>query len=68
MQNFDQNVRLINNTNLDLTLNTQFEWRTFGIPLTSQVMEFIPCERIAWDGRAYGVDVYHAWQKLFNIV
>ena len=54
-------VKLLNNTSMDLCLNTQFEWRTFGIPLTSKVLEFIPGERIAWDGHAHGVDVYHAW-------
>jgi len=55
------NVRLLNQSGLDLALNIRFKWRTFGIALKSEVLEFIPSERIAWNGRAYGLDVYHAW-------
>jgi len=38
-----------------------FTWRTFGVTVRSQVHAFIPPERIAWDGRALLLDVYHAW-------
>lgn len=38
-----------------------FDWRTFGFPVHSTVREFIPEERIAWDGTGLGLDVYHAW-------
>jgi uncharacterized protein YndB with AHSA1/START domain len=44
-----------------LALKTVFRWRTFGVQLTSQVEEFQPPERLAWTGKAPGVDVYHAW-------
>ena len=45
----------------DLALDTEFRWRTFGVGIRSRVREFIPCSRIAWDGHALGIDIYHAW-------
>ncbi len=45
----------------DLALGVQFHWKTFGVSITSQVQEFVPCERIAWDGTSLGAHVYHAW-------
>ena len=38
-----------------------FHWRTFGTPITSQVLEFEPHERLAWDAKGLGVFAYHAW-------
>ena len=40
---------------------TRFHWWTFGIPLTSKVVEYVPNERIAWNGKTIGVWIYHAW-------
>lgn len=45
----------------DLAPAMQFRWKTFGINLVSNVLEFEPGSRIAWDGHAAGLDVYHAW-------
>ena len=45
----------------DLSLGARFRWRTFGVPVRSVVREFIPEERIAWDGAGTLLDVYHAW-------
>jgi hypothetical protein len=45
----------------DLTPGVRFRWKTFGVSLTSKVEEFVPPERLAWTGRSFGVDVYHAW-------
>jgi len=39
-----------------------FRWRTFGVNLVSNVFEFVPNERLAWDGKSFGVDAYHAWR------
>ncbi|MEZ5920249.1 MAG: SRPBCC family protein [Parvularculaceae bacterium] len=39
----------------------RFRWKTFGVSIVSRIAEFKHNERIAWDGRAIGVDVYHAW-------
>ncbi len=44
-----------------LEAGARFRWTTFGVRIISEVKEFSPNERIAWDGRAFGVDVYHAW-------
>ncbi|MBV9108809.1 MAG: SRPBCC domain-containing protein [Gemmatimonadetes bacterium] len=45
----------------DLALGTLFRWRTFGVTITSRVVEFVPGERIAWSADGMGVDAYHAW-------
>jgi Polyketide cyclase / dehydrase and lipid transport len=45
----------------ELAPGARFTWWTFGVSLRSTVLEFIPPERIAWDGQALGVDAYHAW-------
>jgi len=45
----------------DLALDREFRWRTFGVGIRSRVREFVPYRRIAWDGHALGIDVYHAW-------
>jgi hypothetical protein len=55
------NVSFVSGTPPDLGPATTFRWKTFGVGLESQVLEFVPGERIAWDGRGPGVDVYHAW-------
>ena len=44
-----------------LSLGTRFRWTTFGARIVSEVAEFVPNERIAWTGRAPGIDIYHAW-------
>lgn len=45
----------------DLSLDAHFTWRTFGVAVRSTVREFVPLERIAWDGAGLMLDVYHAW-------
>jgi uncharacterized protein YndB with AHSA1/START domain len=44
-----------------LSPGERFAWRTFGVPIRSTVREFVPEERIAWDGIGLFLDVYHAW-------
>ena len=46
---------------LALSPDVRFTWRTFGVAVTSVVRDFVPDERIAWDGTAFLLDVYHAW-------
>jgi uncharacterized protein YndB with AHSA1/START domain len=55
------NVRFLSGTGPDLEAGTRFRWKTFGVTIESEVVEFIPQERIAWDARSFGVDAYHAW-------
>lgn len=45
----------------DLAPGARFRWRTFGLAVASTVAEFVPNERIAWDGKGIGLDVYHGW-------
>ncbi len=46
----------------DLAPGVSFTWRTFGVAIRSTVVEFEPCERIAWSAFGLGVDAYHAWE------
>lgn len=46
----------------DLALGVTFTWRTFGVAIRSTVVEFEPCERIAWNAFGLGLDAYHAWE------
>jgi len=55
-----RNVRILSGSEL-LELGAKFRWTTFGASIVSEVVEFVPFERIAWTGRAIGIDVYHAW-------
>ncbi len=54
------NVR-IEDGGQDLAKGSTFRWWTFGVPLVSQVEEFEPPARMAWNARGLGLWVYHAW-------
>jgi uncharacterized protein YndB with AHSA1/START domain len=55
------NVEILEGPGPDLGEGTRFRWQTFGITVKSTVLECVPDERIAWEGRGFGIDVYHAW-------
>jgi uncharacterized protein YndB with AHSA1/START domain len=55
------NVEFLTGLGPDLDKATRFRWKTFGVTITSTVVEYVPRERIAWDARASGIDAYHAW-------
>ena len=44
-----------------LSPDAHFTWKTFGVKVSSTVREFELNERIAWDGAAVLLDVYHVW-------
>jgi len=54
-------VKLINQRVDQLQSRTKFRWKTFGISLVSEVVEYVPHERIAWTALGMGVKAYHAW-------
>ncbi|MCW3480970.1 SRPBCC domain-containing protein [Neisseriaceae bacterium JH1-16] len=54
-------VRPLDGSGQDLRAGSRFRWKTFGITITSTVLEYVPGERIGWDAYAFGVDAYHAW-------
>jgi hypothetical protein len=55
-------VRFVNSPGPDLQGGTMFRWKTFDVNIISEVQEFLPVERLAWDGRGrVGIRVYHAW-------
>jgi uncharacterized protein YndB with AHSA1/START domain len=45
----------------DLRPGVRFSWWTFGTRVRSQVREFEPPERLAWDAKEIGASGYHAW-------
>jgi hypothetical protein len=45
----------------DLSAGVAFTWRTFGVTVHSRVRQFEPPFRIAWEGHAFALDIYHAW-------
>jgi uncharacterized protein YndB with AHSA1/START domain len=55
------NIRIIEGSGPDLEAGTRFRWKTFGVTITSTVLEHVTNERIAWQAHAFGIDVYHAW-------
>ena len=55
-----RNVRIAGGAGT-LSLGSRFTWRTFGMAIRSEVVEFLPRERIAWNAWGVGVDAYHAW-------
>lgn len=54
-------VEILGGSGPCLKEGTRFRWKTFGVRIICTVLECVPGERIAWDGKAFGVDVYHAW-------
>lgn len=54
-------VLFLNTPGPDLQKGTRFRWKTFGVSIESEVQEFVPYERLAWNARGTGVDAYHAW-------
>ncbi|HEY1236856.1 MAG TPA: SRPBCC family protein [Solirubrobacterales bacterium] len=45
----------------EIQLGTRFRWWSFGAFVTSEVVEFEPAERIAWDAKVLGGRGYHGW-------
>lgn len=55
------NIEILEGSGVELVEAMQFRWKTFGITITSTVLEYIPNERIAWDAHALCLNAYHAW-------
>lgn len=54
-------VQFISQQTNYLQATTTFKWKTFGASLQSQVKEFAPNQRLAWDAKGFGILAYHAW-------
>ena len=54
-------MEILDQADNHLLANTKFNWKTFGFSLQSQVKEFVPFERLAWDAKGTGIVAYHAW-------
>ncbi|CAF1090653.1 unnamed protein product [Didymodactylos carnosus] len=60
------NVQYENESGPILKSDTVFRWKTFDVSLISEVKEYVENERIAWTGKGFGLDVYHAWLIMPN--
>lgn len=45
----------------EIELGSRFRWWSFGAFVTSEVVEFEPPERIAWDAKVLGGRGHHGW-------
>ncbi len=54
-------IHFLSHTGPDLRDRSRFRWKTFGMRITSKVLEFEPERRLAWDAHGVGVDAYHGW-------
>jgi len=54
-------IHFLSHTGPDLRNRSRFRWRTFGVRITSKVLEFEPCTRLAWDAHGIGIEAYHVW-------
>ena len=45
----------------ELALGSRFRWWSFGAFVTSEVVEYEPAQRIAWDAKVLGGRGYHGW-------
>jgi Polyketide cyclase / dehydrase and lipid transport len=56
---------LIKGSSRKLSQGADFTWNTSGVTIASTIKEFVPNERIAWDGKGMGLysyhSSYHAW-------
>ena len=55
------NMHFLSHAGPDLRDRSRFRWKTFGVRITSKVLEFEPCARLAWDACGVGIDAYHVW-------
>ncbi len=45
----------------EVELGSRFRWLTFGVIVSSQIVEFEPPERIAWSAKELGASGHHGW-------
>jgi uncharacterized protein YndB with AHSA1/START domain len=45
----------------EVKLGSKFRWITFGAMITSEIVEYEPPDRLAWDAHAPGSHGYHGW-------
>jgi uncharacterized protein YndB with AHSA1/START domain len=55
------NIHFLSHTGPDLRNRSRFRWKTFGVKITSKVLEFEPYQRLGWDAHGIGINAYHAW-------
>jgi uncharacterized protein YndB with AHSA1/START domain len=56
-----RNIHFLSHAAPDLRNRSRFRWKTFGLGITSKVLEFEPYRRLGWDAQGIGVKAWHAW-------
>jgi len=54
-------MQIAGGTKAELEVGVVFTWKTFGFPIKSTVLEFIPNQRLGWLGEGTGIQAYHTW-------
>ncbi len=60
-------IHFLSHSGPDLRNRSRFRWKTFGLTVTSKVLEFDPPNtpeapaRLAWDAHTVGLNAFHAW-------
>jgi len=54
-------IHFLSHAGPDLRNRSRFRWKTFGVRITSKVLEFEPYAQLAWDAHGIGIDAYHIW-------
>jgi uncharacterized protein YndB with AHSA1/START domain len=44
-----------------IQLGSRWRWLTFGVFVTSELVEYQPAERLAWSAKELGASGHHAW-------
>ena len=58
---YASDMHFISHAGPNLRDRSRFRWKTFGLHVTSKVLEFKPYTRLAWDARGMGFSGWHAW-------
>lgn len=54
-------IHFVSHTGPDLRNRSRFRWNTFGVRISSKVLEFEAERLIAWNAHGMGVEAYHVW-------
>jgi len=54
-------IHFVSHTGPDLRDRSRFRWNTFGVRISSKVLEFEPERLLAWNAHGIGVEAYHVW-------
>ncbi len=54
-------IHFVSTSGPNLRNRSRIRWNTFGVRITSKVLEFESPSRLGWDCHGIGLNAYHAW-------